>query len=220
MRKGAEFCPEEYLPQPEFPQEEQERFRDEITKSILTTAVCIEDIADEVLSDFPSWNDLPPMPYGETDCIERFFSVQGGKSRGESNYNSGSCPYISSGDPQNSIIRLVGDVDNEVFPDGAITVTCFGRACVQPWRFMARGNGGSAVRVLVPKYAMTYSELAWFAAQINMQRWRFFYGRMAILKRLKQIKLTAPSQQLLDNDVTIAEKVSELSGKVIDIMRK
>ena len=220
MRKGAEFCPEEYLPQPEFPQEEQGRYRDEITKSILTTAVCVEDIADEVLPDFPSWNDLPLMPYGETDCIERFFTVRGGKSRGESNYRAGSCPYISSGDPQNSIIRLVEDVDNEVFSNGAITVTCFGRACVQPWRFMARGNGGSAVRVLVPKYAMTYSELVWFAAQINMQRWRFFYGRMAILKRLKQIKLTAPNQHLPDNDVTIAEKVLELSEKVIDIMKQ
>lgn len=220
MRKGAEFCPEEYLPQPEFPQEEQERYRDEITKSILTTAVCVEDISDEVLPNFPSWNHLPAMPYGETDCIERFFTVMGGKSSGESNYHSGSCPYISSGDPQNSIIRLVGDVDNEVFSEGAITVTCFGRACVQPWRFMARGNGGSAVRVLVPKYAMTYSELVWFAAQINMQRWRFFYGRMAILKRLKQIKLTAPNQQIADNNVTIAEKVSSLSEKVIDIMRQ
>lgn len=220
MRKGAEFCPEEYLPQPEFPQEEQERYRDEITKSILTTAVCVEDIADEVLPGFPSWNDLPPMPYGETDCIERFFTVQGGKSRGESNYHSGTCPYVSSGDPQNSIIRLVGDVDNEVFSAGAITVTCFGRACVQPWRFMARGNGGSAVRVLIPKYAMTYSELVWFASQINMQRWRFFYGRMAILKRLKQIRLIAPNQQIRDSNVTIAEKVSALSGKVIDIMKQ
>lgn len=220
MRKGAEFCPEEYLPQPEFPREEQERYRDEITRSILTTAVCVEDIAEEVLPNFPSWNVLPAMPYGETDCIERFFTVKGGKSSGESNYHAGSCPYISSGDPQNSIIRLVGDVDNEVFSEGAITVTCFGRACVQPWRFMARGNGGSAVRVLIPKYAMTYSELVWFAAQINMQRWRFFYGRMAILKRLKQIKLTAPNCQLSDGNVTIAEKVSALSGKVIDIMKQ
>ena len=84
---------------------------------------------------------------------------------------------------------------------------------------MARGNGGSAVRVLIPKYAMTYSELVWFAAQINMQRWRFFYGRMAILKRLKQIKLTAPMQPLPDGDVTIAKKVSELSEKVLDVMR-
>lgn len=220
MRKGAEFCPEEYLPQPEFPQAEQERYRDEVTKSILTTAVCVEDISGEVLPGFPSWSDLPQMPYGETACIEHFFTVRGGKSSGESNYRAGSCPYISSGDPQNSIIRLVGDVDSEVFPNGAITVTCFGKACVQPWRFMARGNGGSAVRVLIPKYAMTYSELVWFAAQINMQRWRFFYGRMAILKRLTKIKLTAPEQQLPDSSITIAEKVTELSREVIDIMKQ
>jgi len=146
--------------------------------------------------------------------------VKGGKSSGESNYHTGSCPYISSGDPQNSIIRLVGDVDGEVFADGGITVTCFGRACVQPWRFMARGNGGSAVRVLIPKYNMSYEELVWFAAQINMQRWRFFYGRMAILKRLKQIKLTAPPVSLTGSGNSISEKVSELSTKVIDIMKQ
>lgn len=220
MRRGAEFCPEEYLPQPVFPEEEQARYQEEITKSILTTAVCLEDIAGEVLPDFPVWTGLPPIPYGETDCIERFFFVTGGKSSGESNYRSGSCPYVSSGDPQNSIIRLVDDVDGELFPHGAITVTCFGKACVQPWRFMARGNGGSAVRVLIPKYSMTYSELAWFAAQINMQRWRFFYGRMAILKRLKQIKLTAPSQPLPDGSISIAEKVSVLAKKITDIMNQ
>ena len=220
MEKGAEFCPEQYLPQPEFPEEEQRRYQEDITKSILTTAVCIDEIADEVLDDFPSWNELPAMPYGETDCIERFFIVKGGKSSGESNYHAGSCPYISSGDPQNSIIRLVGDVDGEVFSKGAITVTCFGRACVQPWRFMARGNGGSAVRVLIPKYSMTYSELVWFAAQINMQRWRFFYGRMAILKRLKQIKLVSPKEHLPDSGTTIAKKVAALSSKVTTIMNQ
>ncbi len=220
MEVGAEFCPEQYLPQPEFPKEEQENYREEITKSILTTTVCVEDIADEVLPKFPAWTNLPSIPYGETDSIERFFIVTGGKSSGESNYHTGSCPYVSSGDPQNSIIRLVGDVEGEVFADGAITVTCFGRACVQPWRFMARGNGGSAVRVLIPKYNMSYEELVWFAAQINMQRWRFFYGRMAILKRLKQIKLTAPLMPLTDGGKSISEKVSELSTKVIDIMKQ
>lgn len=219
MQTGAEFCPENYLPQPEFPQNVQEQFRDEIVKSILTTAVCIDDIADEVIENFPCWDDLPDLPYGETDNIERFFWVKGGKSSGESNYNAGTCPYISSGDPQNSIIRLVGDVEDEVFSNGAITVTCFGRTCVQPWRFMARGNGGSAVRVLIPKYNMTFSELVWFAAQINMQRWRFFYGRMAIQKRLKQIQLIAPNQRLIDNGNTIAEKVKELSNTVGDILQ-
>lgn len=218
MKEGAEFCPEQYLPQPEFPEKEQEKYREDIVKSILRTTVSIDDIADEVIEEFPCLSELPEMPYGLEDNIEKFFIVKGGKSKGESNYSEGSCPYVSSGDPLNSIIRLVGDVEGEVFENGAITVTCFGRASVQPWRFMARGNGGSAVRVLIPKYKMSFSELVWFAAQINMQRWRFFYGRMAILKRLKSIKLVSPPETLIDGDKSIAEKVAELSQKVTDIL--
>ena len=171
-----------------------------------------------MLEDFPSWNNLPELSYGEENTIEHFFHVKVGKSKGESNYAAGTCPDISSGDPQNSLIRLVGDIQDEIFPEGAITVTCFGQAAVQPWRFMARGNGGSAVRVLIPKYRMTFSELVWFAAQINMQRWRFFYGRMSIKSRLRLLKVVAPSQKIEDVGESIAEKISELSGKIVEIM--
>lgn len=220
MGTGAEFSPEQYLPQPAFPKCEQERYLENVTRSILTTAVCIGDIADEVLSDFPDHQGLPDLPYGSEKSIGDFFSVQGGRSRGESNYLVGMCPYISSGDPQNSVVRLVADIEGEVFAKGGITVTCFGQAYVQPWRFMARGNGGSAVRVLLPRYNMTYSELVWFAAQINMQRWRFFYGRMAILRRLKQLRLCAPKERIPDGPNSIADKIRILSDKVSDLMKE
>lgn len=220
LREGAEFCPEQYLPQPVFPEKEQEFYKKDIIKSILKTAVSIDDIADEVIKNFPNLSELPEMPYGEENVIEKIFYVKCGRSSGEGNYSDGLCPYVSSGDPLNSIVRLVRDVEDEVFENGAITVTCFGRASVQPWRFMARGNGGSSVRVLIPKYKMTFSELVWFASQINMQRWRFFYGRMAILKRLKNIKLIAPSAKIEDGDKTIAERVSELSHKVNHILNE
>ena len=220
MKVGAEFSPEQYLPQPEFPLKEQIRYQEDVTRAILTTTVCIEDIADEVISEFPAYSKLPALPYGKVRKVEQLFFVHGGKSSGESNYLAGSCPYISSGDPQNSIVRLVNDVDSEVFADGGITVTCFGQASVQPWRFMARGNGGSAVRVLIPKYNMSYKELVWFAAQINMQRWRFFYGRMAIQKRIKNLELRVPDHCMQDGKVTIIDKIGELSYKMSDIMKQ
>lgn len=220
MKYGAEFSPEQYLPQPLFPDCEQEKYRESITKSILMTTVCVEDIADEVLKQFPDFPTAKDLPYDTEMSIEELFTVYGGKSSGESNYLTGSCPYISSGDLQNSVIRLVNDVQGEVFPYGGITVTCFGQAYVQPWRFMARGNGGSAVRVLIPKYNMSYAELVWFAAQINMQRWRFFYGRMAILKRLKHLKLRVPKGKLADSKYSIADRICELSDKVNDIMKE
>lgn len=221
MDKGAEFSPEQYLPQPVFSKEIQNMYIENVTKSILTTTICIEDISDEVIDNYPLYDDdLQEIPYGEEGNIEKFFTVLGGKSKGESNYLSGSCPYVSSGDPQNSIVRLVNDVDGEVFKNGGIAVTCFGQATVQPWRFMARGNGGSAVRVLLPKFKMSYSEMVWFAAQINMQRWRFFYGRMAIQKRLKQLNIKAPVKKIEDGDHDIAKKIRELSTTFSDIMKE
>lgn len=219
MTEGAEFSPEQYLPQPNFPDEEQRLYRRNITKSILTAAVSLEEIADEILPGFPDYSRLPALPYREELTIEHLFHVCGGRSSGESGYLSGTCPYISSGDPQNSVIRLVDDAVGEVFPDGGITVTCFGQAWIQPWRFMARGNGGSAVRVLLPKYHMNYNELVWFAAQINMQRWRFFYGRMAILKRIRNLILKVPPQRLPQPPMSIARKTGELSKTVSALMK-
>jgi hypothetical protein len=98
-----------------------------------------------------------------------------GKSKGEKNYHEGDYPYISSGDSTNSIIRLVDCEEDEVFFDGGMTITAFGQAYIQPWPFMTRGNGGSAVRILKPKFRMNINEFIWFASQINAQKWIFFF---------------------------------------------
>jgi len=105
---------------------------------------------------------------------------------------------------------MVSDENGEIFSNGAITVTAFGQAYAQPWRFMARGNGGSAVRVLIPRYKMSFNEMLWFAAQINIQKWRFFYGRMAIKSRLSKLSISAPHVPLDDNDLSIQQKISKL----------
>lgn len=213
MASNVEFSPEQYLKQPAFLSLDLEKVQNEVERAILATCTDFDDLADEVIEGFPDkWASLPPMPYGEEKPIIELFHVDGGKSVGEKNYADGARPYISSGDPTNSIVRTVQGVDAESYLDGGITVTCFGCARVQPWPFMARGNGGSAVRVLTPKYRMTLNELIWFAAQINSQRWRFFYGRMSIKGRLSQLKVKTPDSELLDSDVTIAEKVSMLNN--------
>lgn len=218
MERGAEFSPEQYLRQPALSDEMHVTAQREVVSAILKTAVCISDIADGVISNFPSFGDLPALPYGEEREIEGFFKVGVGRSVGEANYLAGTCPYVSSGDPQNSIVRLVTEVDGEAFLDGGLTVTCFGQACVQPWKFMARGNGGSAVRVLIPRYRMTFAELVWFAAQINEQRWRFFYGRMAIKRRLLRLRVIAPKAPLKDSETSIADKIGIMAMKMNEVL--
>lgn len=40
------------------------------------------------------------------------------------------------------------------------------------------------------------SELMWMVGQINAQRWRFHYGRMATMHRLRALEVDAPSHEL------------------------
>lgn len=88
-------------------------------------------------------------------------------------------------------------------------MTAFGQAAVQPWPFLARGNGGSSVRVLLPRFAIDAAELLWFAEQINAQQWRFFYARMAIKSRLERLLVSSPKSPLPPLRPSIAERVRE-----------
>jgi len=157
----------------------------------------IPDLSEQVFDITEEWSNNPDLPLNQRGTIESFFDVKNGKSLGEKFYPDGDCPYISSGDSTNSIIRMVTSEENQVF-NGGISVTAFGRAYVQPWSFIARGNGGSSVRVLMPKFNMSFKELLWFASQINAQQWRFSYARMTIKSRLVRLIVDSPQARITD----------------------
>lgn len=208
IREGEEWSPQKWLPQPELSFEYITQAEANIRYSLFKALTSHQGLADATLEDFgEDWSDLDELPYGTEEPIEDFFEILNGKSSGEKNYIEGTIPYISSGDTTNSIIRLITAEEEEVFPSGGITVTAFGQACVQPWPFMARGNGGSAVRVLIPKFRMSIRELIWFVAQINLQRWRFFYGRMAIKSRISKLIVKAPETRMEDTTTLYTELV-------------
>ncbi|WP_417941027.1 N-6 DNA methylase [Flavobacterium sp. RS13.1] len=215
---GQEFSPQQWLPQPKITELELKKQEQTLILSLFQAVSSIPELADEVLEDFPeNINDSEILPYGRKGVLTDFFVVANGKSSGEKNYSEGNCPYISSGDSTNSIIRLVSDDESEIFEEGAITVTAFGQAYVQPWRFMARGNGGSSVRVLLPKYKMSFNELLWFATQINIQKWRFFYGRMAIKSRLERLEIDCPKKEIKDTGNSVFERIDEFRNKLFEL---
>ena len=212
---GQEFSPQQWLPQPQVAKRDAELQEQTLILSLFQAISTIPELADEVLENpGETWKNLPDFPLSTTKKVSEFFRVDNGKSSGEKNYIEGNCPYISSGDAQNSIIRLVQEDETQIFADGGITVTAFGQAYIQPWRFMARGNGGSSVRVLVPKFKMSLNEMLWFAAQINNQKWRFFYGRMAIKSRLERLEISSPSKRIPDQGMTIADRISEFRNQL------
>jgi type I restriction-modification system DNA methylase subunit len=219
VKNGAEWSPQQYLPQPHVTKNSLAQEQENVIRSIYRTTTQFPELAEEALKDFTKvWSNLPSLPLNKKMSISSFFEVLNGKSSGEKNYTDGTIPYVSSGDSTNSIVRLVSEVEGEVFQDGGISVTAFGMAALQPWRFMARGNGGSAVRVLIPKFNMSLRELVWFAAQINAQRWRFFYARMSIASRLRRLEIESPITRLPDS-VDLTENLQTFR-KTLDSLSK
>ncbi|HEX5504811.1 MAG TPA: N-6 DNA methylase, partial [Thermomicrobiales bacterium] len=208
VKGGAEWSPQQWLPQPHVSLAEMGGQQQLVIRSIYQAVAHFPDLADEALDAFgDAWSGQPDLPTGIRGAVTDFFEVRNGRSTGEKNYVDGPCPYVSSGDASNSVVRLVAPVGDERFDDGAITVTAFGTAAVQPWPFMGRGNGGSAVRVLTPKYNMSFREIVWFAAQINVQKWRFFYARMSIKSRLERLVIESPPERLPDSGASIAGNI-------------
>jgi type I restriction enzyme M protein len=218
--RGAEWSPQEYLPQPHATEAELGAAQEAVLRSVFQAVGRFPELADEALEDFTeAWAQLTDLPVAGSEPVSYYFDVRQGKSTGEKNYADGGTAYVSSGDASNSIVRLVAEAEEESFFDGAIAVTAFGSAALQPWPFMARGNGGSAVRILVPRFNMTVSELVWFAAQINLHRWRFFYARQAIKGRITRLVVESPPTRLADDDTSIAEKVESVRDLLDSVSR-
>ena len=215
LRNGAEFSPQQYLPQTTLDSETISRLNDDTLMSLFRAVTSFPEITDSLDEDFAMSNRTRAVPLNETGALSRYFEVKTGKSTGLKGYSKGVVPYVSSGDDTNGVVGLVAGSDTELC-EGCITVSAFGTAYLQPWHYMARGNGGSSVRVLVPKYKMTIRELFWFVAQINSQKWRFTYARQAIKKRLEKLEITTPSFRL-DEPLNLVNRIDDFKKRLSEL---
>ena len=189
---GQELCAEQWLPQAKATREEMRQLADQVLRQVYLSTVHYPTIVESLVDDYENQladiegTAIPPTTVTTLDSV---FDLTMGKSTGLSNYPGGSTPYISSGDTYNSIVGMIEPEPSEIYDMPVVPVTGFGQATLQPWRFCARGNGGSAVRILVPRFAMSLSELIWYICQINRQRWRFNYGRMALITRIEKLHI-------------------------------
>lgn len=209
---GAEFSPQQYMPQGEISEQEIKRQNKETMMSLFKSVTTFPEITDSLKDSFNQSKTSIDFPLDKELPLSSLFDVKTGKSQGVKNYSIGIIPYVSSGDDTNGIVSLVLQ-NNAELCEGCITVSAFGTAYLQPWDFMARGNGGSSVRVLVPKYKMTIRELFWFVAQINAQKWRFTYARQAIKTRLLRLKLKTPPSHL-EEELDIVERINQFKEKL------
>jgi len=210
LADGNEYSPQQWLPTIKMTDEALREQYNYILKSMFVAVAHYPEITESI-----SDNSLERMNVGEKKFplavkkeLSFFFDVRTGHSQGVKNYSQGICPYVSSGEGENGIVSLVNSQADEIC-EGCISVSAFGNAYLQPWNYMARGNGGSSVRILVPKFKMSVRELFWFIAQINYQSWRFPYARMAIKERLLKLEIESPSQYM-PQQLDIVDKLRKL----------
>lgn len=146
--------------------------------------------------------------------ITKYFTPIRSHSRNLTAYTEGETPYVSNTAMNNGVERYVfADRPKEVIKKvPCITVSGFGFASIQTKEFIGSGNGGVYITALAPIKPMSIMELAWYASQINMQSWRFSYGRRAIQRRLLgQIELK--EYDLTTKECTVFKK--KMEDKVI-----
>lgn len=110
-------------------------------------------------------------------------------SKGFKNHNIGKVPFVSNGFYNNGVVGFVTPLSKEkIINERSICVSAFCEATVQNAPYLPRGNGGSGMVVLIPKDKnMSVDKLFYYASQINLQSWRFSYGRMVTVSRLKKL---------------------------------
>lgn len=122
--------------------------------------------------------------------LNQLFKIENAKSGSFSNYGDGNVVFITNGDYEASILGYVTPLDSDkVFNEKAICLSSFGEATIPPIPFVARGNGGSGLLVLIPLKNMNDEELYSYASQLNLLKWKFNFSRMAIEKRIENLEL-------------------------------
>jgi len=127
--------------------------------------------------------------------VRDLFTIQGARSTPFDDHEPGEVAFITNGYRDNGTLGYVAPLpEDRVFTNPAICVSAFCEATVPKNPFIARGNGGSGLTILIPKEPMSHTDLWAYAGYISSRHgWKFSFGRMATRSRLEVLDLpTAP----------------------------
>jgi hypothetical protein len=135
--------------------------------------------------------------------VRDLFAAETARSAPFSDHDSGEIPFVTNGYRDNGTIGYVSPLPGDrVFSEPAICVSAFCEATVPTNPFIARGNGGSGLTVLVPKKPMDYTELWAFAGYLSSRHgWKFSFGRMATRPRLEVLDLPVTPPRIPTADI-------------------
>lgn len=149
-------------------------------------------------------------------AISDIFDIQPARSDPFDDHDAGPIAFVTNGFRDNGVLGYVAPAAKDrVFSKPCICVSAFCEATVPSPPFIARGNGGSALTVLVPKKPMTQQQLWGYASYLTSRHgWKFSFGRMASGSRLKRLELPEVAPNIgACNPKTLVPRASKTAAK-------
>ena len=111
----------------------------------------------------------------------------------EGDCSDGNIPLVSSGSTNNGIVKFIGedgDGKAEIFEGNCITVDMFCNCFYQPDPFYSVSHG--RVNILIPKFEMNENIGLFIATLINMEQFKYSYGRAVYNSFVEQMIIKLP----------------------------
>ena len=128
-------------------------------------------------------------------------------------YGMGKIPFVTSTTLNNAVEMFIEPSENDMYFEAFnISISSFGCANIQVESFVARSHGAVLVLKAKKNIELTFQELLFYTACLNLQKWRFSYGRWVTKERLKRIKLQ-------DINIICLDKIKEIFNDVLSIVK-
>lgn len=180
--KDLECAPEYYLKENSHTEEEIAGAMDEVFMSLFNFLI------NSPYRDKTQKNIGFKIKKPKENDFDILFGIINAQSSNIEDYSFGEIPFVTSTELNNGVEKYIDPDENSlIIKEPCITISSFGYATVQLIPFVGRSHG--AIIILKPKTEMGLTELLYYAAQLNLQRWRFSYGRWVTKKRLLKLEI-------------------------------
>lgn len=139
--------------------------------------------------------------------LSELFDIQTGDFHSINELEKGNTPLISCSDVDNGIVGFY-DIPNEKTHKNKITVAYDGKpltAKYHPYKFTAYDNVG----ILIPKTKLRKTTLLFVTLILNIERWRYSYGRKCYKNKLDKTTIKLPVNKNNELDEDYIEEIME-----------
>ena len=156
------------------------------------TSISYDELADKLIPEKQKVRQIDYRPTKKEFLLSKLFDIVTGDYHSVEDLKEGKIPLVSCSDNDNGIAGFY-DIPIEKTYNNMITVAYDGRpltAKYHDYRFVAYDNVG----ILIPTREYKKSTLLFITILLNIERWRYSYGRKCYRQKIENLTLKLPTK--------------------------